>query len=199
MNPEWMYTIDRINVALSAYASLAAAGKMEAYYAAISAMFDAQIAAEAAAFSATAGAGAVAAGAIPIVAAVGVWVALGSGYYEAQQIIKKRESMSGFADGYVCGILRWKFNQTIDKFRRNPFNKDDETAAYAYSDGLRTGYTAGIALPLADAKNLAKVLRKAAGISLPNAEEWRNNRRMQIDFVINLSVAARKEGYIKES
>lgn len=199
MDPEWMMTIDRINVTLSAYASLAAAGKMEAYYAAISAMYEAHVAAEAAAFSSAAGAGAVAAGAIPIAVAVGVWVALGSGYYEAQQIIKQREAISGFADGYVCGVLRWKFNQMIDKFRRMPFNEDDKTAAYAYMDGLRTGYAAGVALKLSEAKRLAKALRKAANIQLPSAEEWRDNRRLQIDYVINLSVAARTRGYIKTS
>ncbi len=196
----WMQNLTRVG-GLYGLAALERAGQASAYYRAIILAYEAQVAAEAAPFAASAGAGAVAAGVIPVVAAVGVWVALGSGYYEARQMVKSENTMSGFSQGFVCGLLRWTYDQTLDKFRRphlkiNAFDEaTDDIRVTAYIEGLRMGFIAGLAMPKLTAKEYLKRLRLLANIPLPSAESWRGH--YQRDYVIYLAAAGRRHNLIK--
>ena len=200
---EWMQNLGKTAGPLYALAAASRAGQLSAYWASISALIDAQVAAEAAPFAAGAGAGAVAAGAIPVVAAVGVWVALGSGYYEARQMVKNENAISGFSQGFVCGLLRWNYDQTLERFRReniriNVFDEaTNEIRVSAYMDGLQKGFAAGIAMPRETAKDYLKKLRQLANVALPRADDWAGVRNVQIGFVISLAAAGRKHGLIK--
>ena len=149
--------------------------------------------------------GAFAAGAIPVVVMVGVWVALGSGYYEAREQAKVAESKSGFAHGFVMGILEWKWAHLANNFQR-PFlriNKVDEQMdvirVRSYHGGLKTGFGAGSALPAEARKGYRIALRKLAGRR--DSGQWSRNqddaRNQQISYVIDLAAAAVRSGVIK--
>ncbi|NJM52257.1 MAG: hypothetical protein HC846_01995 [Blastocatellia bacterium] len=199
---EWMQQLNKVG-GLYAMAEMMKNGGWQVYTANFSRIYYAIKLAEAAPFSGAAGGGAVAAGVIPIIVAAGVWVALGSGYYEAREIVKKENMMSGFAQGFVCGLLRWTYNQTLDKFkmshlRINTFHEaTDYDRVDSYMEGLSTGFIAGQAMPLEGKKAYLKKMRKIAGIPTPTAEEWRRNRRVQIDYVITLATLATTNGLIK--
>jgi hypothetical protein len=104
------------------------------------------------------GAGAAGANAIfpVVIAAALVWVAMGSGYYQARQIVKHENTMSGFSQGFVCGLLGWSYSATLDKFRMpllmiDVWDEDNNRVRVdAYMDGLRKGFIAGyvIAKPI---------------------------------------------------
>jgi hypothetical protein len=64
--------------------------------------------------------GAVAGVAGPIVATAGVWMALGSGYAEAREIVENENTASGFSQGFVAALLGWSPKQTADHFMRVP-------------------------------------------------------------------------------
>lgn len=152
----------------------------------------------------TGAAGAVAAGAIPVVTMVGVWVALGSGYYQAREQAKVEESRSGFAHGFVMGVLEWQWHHLVGLFRR-PFlriNKFDEAMdrirVVSYHGGLKAGFGAGSALP-ADARKAYRIeLRRLAGRRDSGA--WSRNadvaRNQQISYVIELASAGMRKGLI---
>ena len=199
----WLLNLDKAAGPLNALAAASRSGQLSAYYDSLLAMYDAQVAAEAAPFAASAGAGAVAAGVIPVVVAVGVWVALGSGYYEARQIVKNENALSGFSQGFVCGLLRWNYGQTLERFGReniriNVFDEaTNEIRVSAYMDGLPKGFVAGIAMPRETAKDYLKKLRQLANVFLPRADDWAGARNVQIGFVISLAAAGRKHGLIK--
>ncbi len=199
---EWMQQLDKVG-GLYAMAQMMKNGGWQSYTAGFTRIYDAIKLAEAAPFTGTAGAGAVAAGVIPIIVAVGVWVALGSGYYEAREIVKKENMMSGFSQGFVCGLLRWTYSQTVDKFKMSHlrintfYEQTDYDRVDSYMEGLSTGFIAGQAMPLEGKKAYLKKMRKIAGIPTPTAEEWRGNRRVQQDYVITLATLAMMHGLIK--
>jgi hypothetical protein len=152
------------------------------------------------------GMGAAAAGAIPVAAAVGTWVALGSGYYEARQIVKQKAALSGFADGFVAGILEWKGPQVANilgvrsVMRKNSFDSEaDVFEAKGYNEGLTKGFALGSVAP-ADAKKVYRIhLRRLAGIRASgawsrNADEARSQQRNYVKF---LAIAGLKHGIIK--
>lgn len=199
---EWMQQLDKIS-GLWVMAQMAKDGSWATYTANMLKVYDAIVAAEAAPFSGAVGGGAVAAGVIPIIVAVGVWVALGSGYYEAREIVKKENMMSGFCQGFVCGLLRWTYNQTLDKFRMqylriNTFDEaTDQIRVDSYMEGLSTGFIAGRSMPLEGKKLYLKKIRKIAGIKTPTEDEWRGNRLVQQNYVITLATVAMTHGLIK--
>ena len=52
------------------------------------------------------GAGAVVAVALPVIAMVGVFMALGAGYAEARAAVRNESTMSGFSSGFRDGSSR---------------------------------------------------------------------------------------------
>jgi hypothetical protein len=142
---------------------------------------------------------------VPIVTAVGVWVALGSGYYEARQKAKKSEFMSGFSQGFVMGVLQWKWDHVVTHFRR-PFlsiNKFDgamdKIRVESYHEGLKGGFLAGTALPLDVKKGVSRAIRKAGNIHGP--KEWSRDddvaRNQRVSYVIEMAGAGVRYQLIK--
>ena len=83
---------------------------------------------------------------------IGVWLSLGSGYYSAREGLKNESYASGFAQGFVSGVLGWNGKQTADHFapnrviNKNQFDRQmNVIEVEAFSNGLRDGYvlTAG--------------------------------------------------------
>ena len=140
-----------------------------------------------------AGAGAIAAGAVPVLAMVGVFVALGAGYAEARAAAKNEGTASGFSQGFVMGTLGWEWHQAVDRFGKFSANQTpmDEAvgfiAANAYNWGLRKGHQAGAALSLEEKRSYLHALRRWSGSRAPR--RW--TRLEQIDYVIDLAAALR--------
>ena len=99
-------------------------------------------------------AGAAAAGAVPVVAVVGVYVALGSGYYLSRQLVKSESTASGFSQGFVMGLLGREWRHAVDRFSRKAVLRVDvwdeannKIRVDAYNSGLAAGFLAGRAAP----------------------------------------------------
>ena len=148
--------------------------------------------------------GAAAAGVIPVVAQVGVFVALGAPYLEARKIIEDENNQAGFSQGWVMGLLFWEWRHVIDRFamvylRMNRFDEQaDVIRVKAYNLALHAGWLAGFyELSMNDkGENLKDVYlrelrRLAGGVSKGN---WSRNE--QISYVIALSSAARRFGIV---
>jgi hypothetical protein len=142
---------------------------------------------------------------VPIVTMVGVWVALGSGYYQAREDAKNENTISGFSQGFVMAISDWKWNHVATRFNRphliiNHFDaKMDEIRVESYHRGLKSGFLAGIALPPEARKEYIHKIRKAGNIHSP--KEWSRNaddaRNQQVSYVIEMAAAARRYQIIK--
>lgn len=63
--------------------------------------------------------GAIAAGAIPVVGMAGVFAALGSGYLEARNMVRKENVASGYSQGFVMGLLGWEWSHVVSRFGRH--------------------------------------------------------------------------------
>ena len=184
-------------------AALSRAGLLNTYYNGIIALYEATqgglmyTGAAAGSLALTAG--------VPIVTAVGVWVALGSGYYEARQKAKKAEFMSGFSQGFVMGVLGWKWDHVVTHFRRpylriNVFDEAmDKIRVESYHEGLKGGFLAGIALPADVRKGVSRAIRKAGNIHGP--KEWSRNddvaRNQRVSYVIEMATAGIRYQLIK--
>lgn len=195
---------------LYALAAAARAGTLDAYYAAILRMYDAAKVARAITLAseggmiATGAAGAVAAGAIPVITMVGVWVALGSGYYQAREAAKVAEAASGFSQGFVMALLSWTWGNAVQLFGRhylkiNP--ADDQMNVIrvgSYNQGLRTGFLAGIVLPPVAKKEYLRRIHQYASHGPPHwASDPNVARNQQVSLVINLATTALVRGVIK--
>ncbi len=199
---EWMQQLTKVG-GLYSLAAISKAGLLDAYYGNIIALYEATqgglmySGAAAGSFALTAG--------VPVVTAVGVWVALGSGYYQARQEAKKEETLSGFSQGFVMAIIGWKWDHVVSRFRRpylriNHFDEAiDSIRVNSYHDGLKKGYLAGLVLPDDAKKTYSKKIRKAGGVSGP--KEWSRNgdvaRNQQVSYVIEMAVAALRHQIIK--
>ena len=178
------------------------AGLLDAYYTSIIGLYEAQTGglmagAGAGSFALTAG--------VPVITAVGVWVALGSGYYQAREESKNANTMSGFSQGFVMAILKWKWHNVVSRFQR-PFlriNKFDEQMdsirVTSYHKGLKSGFLAGTALSDDAKKEYIKKIRSAGNVHGP--KEWSRDddtaRNQQISYVIDLAVTALRLQIIK--
>jgi hypothetical protein len=183
-------------------AAASKAGLLDAYYGGIIALYNATqgglmyTGAAAGSFALTAG--------LPIVTAVGVWVALGSGYFQAREEAKRSETLSGFSQGFVMAIIGWKWNNVVDRFRRpylsiNAFDQQmDVIRVNSYHAGLKTGYLAGLALAETARKEYSSKIRKAGGIKGP--KDWSRDsdiaRNQQISYVIDMATTALKHKII---
>ena len=139
------------------------------------------------------GATAIAAGALPVLAMAGVFVALGSGYAEARAAVRNDYTASGFSQGFVMGLLGWDWHHAVDRFgvRFVIPNPMDEALGVirvnAYNAGLRAGYFAGAGLPADQKKAYLRAIRKFAGRR--DSTTW--SRADQISYVIELGAVAR--------
>lgn len=201
---EWMQQLTKVG-GLYSLAALSRAGLLNAYYGNIIALYEATQGglmfggAAAGSFALTAG--------LPVVTAVGVWVALGSGYYQAREEAKNENTLSGFSQGFVMAILKWKWSHVVSRFQR-PYisiNKFDEKMnairVESYHKGLKAGYLAGMVLPDEAKKAYVKKIRAAGNVHAP--KEWSRDgdvaRNQQISYVIELAATARKMQIIKPS
>ena len=198
---EYMRQLDKVG-GLFSLAAAARAGLLNTYYGNILALYDATQGglmyggAAAGSLALTAG--------VPIVTAVGVWVALGSGYYQARQEAKREEAMSGFSQGFVMAVLKWQWSHVVARFQRQylSINKFDEQMnsirVNSYHGGLMRGFLAGRVLPDDVKKEIVKKLREAGNVSAP--KDWSRNsdiaRNQQISYVIELAGAGRRHRLI---
>jgi hypothetical protein len=141
------------------------------------------------------GAGAVVAGAVPVIAMVGVFLALGSGYAAAREAVRNENTVSGVSQGFVMGLLDWTWRQAVDRFGRRSvirINAMDEATdvirVNAYNRGLRAGYDFAATLSADEKKAYLSRIRKFGGIRVP--KNWNRNRDAQISYVIELAAAA---------
>ncbi len=180
------------------------AGLLDAYYTGLIGLYEAQTGglvagAGVGSFALTAG--------VPVITAVGVWVALGSGYYQAREEAKNANTMSGFAQGFVMAILKWKWHHVASRFQRpylriNKFDEQmDSIRVTSYHKGLKSGFLAGTALSDEAKKEYIKKIRSAGNVHAP--KEWSRDddtaRNQQISYVIELAGAALRLQIIKAS
>jgi hypothetical protein len=199
---EWMQQLTKVG-GLYSLAALSRAGLLNAYYGNMLALYDATQGglmyggAAAGSFALTAG--------LPIVTMVGVWVALGSGYYQAREEAKNENTLSGFSQGFVMAILKWKWSAVVSRFQR-PYlsiNKFDEQMnsirVNSYHTGLKAGYLAGKVLPDETKKSYVKKIRSAGNVHGP--KEWSADedeaRNQQISYVIDMATTAIRFQIIK--
>ena len=137
----------------------------------------------------------VVAGAVPVLTMVGVFVALGSGYYAAREAVKNENTVSGLSQGFVMGLLGWEWRHVVDRFGRWSvirINAMDEATdvirVNAYNRGLRAGYDFAATLSADEKKAYLSRIRKFGGIRVP--KNWNRNRDAQISYVIELAAAA---------
>jgi hypothetical protein len=155
--------------------------------------------------SLVAGSGAVAAGAVPVIAMAGVFVALGAGYYEAREMAREANNKSGFSQGFVMGVLNWSWHQAWDHFGKkevgtNAWDQGISVAAYeGYNRGLVTGFKMGSYLQENAKKAFRIRLRSLADIH--GSRAWSRNPDeaylQQRDYVIELAAAGWKHGVFK--
>jgi hypothetical protein len=235
LDPIWQSMIGRVEANVAARAAAApvaqsvpaswvsgeaSAGAVDAYATTAVDAYAPTLAAEAGGGGAvaTGSAGAVVAGALPVVTMIGVWVALGSGYYEAREAFKSENAKTGFAQGFVMAVLGWNWNQARDRFGRQriSINAVDEAMdlirVNAYNRGLKTGFLAGLILPDDAKKKFRRAFRKAAGSSAAT-EGWVDRasqgdqsyagvmeharaRNVQNSYVIALAAAALSKSLI---
>ena len=179
------------------------AGLLDAYFTSIIGLYEAQ-AGGLMYGGAAAGSLALTAG-VPIITAVGVWVALGSGYYQARELAKNENSMTGFAQGFVMAILKWKWHQVVSRFQRpylriNKFDEEmDSIRVTYYHRGLKAGYLAGTVLSDDAKKDFVKKIRSGGNVHAP--KQWSEDediaRNQQISYVIELAASALKLQIVK--
>jgi hypothetical protein len=141
---------------------------------------------------------------IPVVGMIAVQVALGAGYAEAREIAKREQGATGFARGFVMGLLEWTWDQAVTRFPAysapspwDPQMKDIKELAYL--KGQQKGFLAARALPRLGKKvYLAKLhtytTTSAAGWNARSLD-WMEQMRAQLvqkQYVIDLAGAGRK-------
>ena len=116
------------------------------------------------------GAGAVVAVALPVIAMVGVFMALGAGYAEARAAVRNESTMSGFSQGFVMGLLGWEWRHAVDRFgvrssQRLPPSTEalSYIKANAYNGGMRAGFEAASKLSPDMKKAYLREVPKLAG------------------------------------
>lgn len=153
------------------------------------------------------GAGAAASIAVPAVIFGTVLLTLGAPYYQAREMVRSENDLSGFTHGFVMGVLKWEWRHVVANFRRpfihiNDFDEaTDVIRVNAYHRGLKVGFAKGAALP-ADAKKAYRIkLRQLAGLHISGNWSRDNDeaRKQQSSYVIELAAAGRRHGIVKPS
>ncbi|MCY7345334.1 MAG: hypothetical protein LH614_03865 [Pyrinomonadaceae bacterium] len=142
---------------------------------------------------------------VPVVTMVGVWVALGSGYYQAREEARNENTVSGFSHGFVTAILGWRWEHVVVRFRRTHLKINSADAAMdsirvnSYHSGIKSGYLAGTILPPEAKKAYISKIRNAGNIHGP--KNWDADkdvaRNQQISYVIELATTALRYQIIK--
>jgi hypothetical protein len=159
------------------------------------------------------GRGAAAVGVAVVVPAVifsAVLTALGVGYYQAHEAARKEEGVSGFSHGFVMGLLGWEWRHVKERFTRQFFRMNhydeamDVIRVNAYRQGLLGGFLTGLVFPAGAKKEYLRKIREGAGALAAGwsarSEQWEERmraQRVQINYVIDLAVSARKKGIVK--
>lgn len=146
---------------------------------------------------------------VPIVGMIAVQVALGAPYYQARKKAEEEGYSTGFAEGFVTGLLHWELRFAIDRFWDNAVARnlyDDaipRIRANSHNQGLIDGRAAGIAKNDEEKKDYLRGLRVLANTSTagwtPKSDNWLERaqaRQVQISYVIALAAAARRSGII---
>ena len=127
-------------------------------------------------------------------AVIGVFMALGSGYRAATEEVRNENSMAGFTQGFVMGLLGWSWQSAVNHFGRffvvrisNTNSGDDVVRVNAYNRGLKGGYMYASAFPESVRKPLAQKLHKMAR---PQIGDWTENDK--ISYVIDLAGALKR-------
>jgi hypothetical protein len=152
---------------------------------------------------------AVGVGALPVITQVGVFVALGSGYAQARNIARAEESALGFSQGFVMGILRWKWdwlraNMWRKYFHTNHFDDAmDAIRMNSYNDALTIGFVVGRLLRDEVAKAFERKIRSVTSYSTvgfkarsDDLREVTRAHNVQRIFVEDLARAARFYGIL---
>lgn len=106
-----------------------------------------------------------------VAAAFAPFAAIGAGYAEAIDEIKRKEASTGFSDGLVLGAMRETPDNVRDYFwqqvpvSNSNFPESEKTAQYYRNGGLVLGYIQGTEV---QKKNLATALWNDIRGSLPN-------------------------------
>jgi hypothetical protein len=159
------------------------------------------------------GRGAAAAGVAVVVPAVifsAVLTALGVGYYQAHEAARKEEGVSGFSHGFVMGLLGWEWRHVKERFTRQFFRMNhydeamDVIRVNAYRQGLLAGFLTGLVFPPGAKKEYLRKIQEGAGASAAgwsaHSDQWEERmraQRVQINYVIDLAVSARRKGIVK--
>lgn len=132
---------------------------------------------------------------VPIAVWVGVFAAMGAPYLEARNIVRNENFQRGFRLGFVAGILKWEWRQTVSHFFQrfpdhiNPFDESlPYVAANARNDGLRAGYLHARGLNEIGRKAILSRLRSLS----PDTKAGNWDRSHQFDYVVELAGA----GYV---
>lgn len=143
-----------------------------------------------------AGAGVIIGVAAPVTAMVLVAKALGSGYGAAREAVKGENTMSGFYQGLVMGILDWEWRHVVNRFYRHNalrIHVTDEALNVirvgAYNRGLFGGYAFGRAFPPDLKSSFLSKIRELT----PRTQVGGWTQREQISYVIELAAALRKQ------
>ena len=137
---------------------------------------------------------------VPLAVWVGVFVAMGAPYAEAQALVRNENFQSGFSQGFVMGLLKWSWDHAVarfGKFSPGQTNVMDQSlsfiAANAYNEGLRSGFMHGRILDDATKKALLSRLKSQS----PGTRAGQWNRDDQISYVIELASAGRRIDFFK--
>jgi hypothetical protein len=131
---------------------------------------------------------------------IGVWLSLGSGYQAARQGHKNESYASGFAQGFVAGLLGWSGKQTADHLAPNKVinkNKFDGRMnvieVEAVNKGLLDGYSlaGGIQSP-SDKQAFRLEIKAVANAQMPRHWNGDENRNARANYVIELAAALRR-------
>ena len=112
---------------------------------------------------------------------------------QAREYVKNENTLTGFSQGLIMGILGWRWHQVDTLFLRHyvlqTYQRQElnDTRVQAYNVGVRLGYLRAAKLPPATRKGYLAVTRKVSGAT-PGA--W--TQRDQIDYVIDLAGAFRR-------
>jgi hypothetical protein len=142
---------------------------------------------------------------IPLVVAVGTWVMLGSGYYLARKRIRQKGTVTGFAQGFVMGVLNWQWHHAWSIFgrpyvvRANSWDaRMDVEETLGLNEGLHKGFGLGSATPEDRKKGYRIALRRLAGRH--DAGPWSRNsdeaHLQQRNYVLELAGAGVRQGLI---
>lgn len=135
---------------------------------------------------------------VPLAAWVAMFVALGAPYAEAEALVKNENFRSGYAQGFVAGLLKWEWSHVVSRFGKfsADFNAVDKRLGYiaanSRNEGTRSGFLMAWMLPDLSKKDWLSTLRSLS----PGTSAGRWDRNDQISYVIELAAAGRRKNML---